>query len=704
MSRTRRGDPEAGAPDGPTTLSVGASVAFLTGLAVTFPVLEVLGSNPEFFIARATPTADALMVALTFGLLVPAALSVTVAATAAAHRGVGLLLHGAVAGVLVGLFVYDAASRAVGPGAVAGVGALVVAGALVVGFWRFPPAWSVVRWGAAVPVFALALFVLVWPTSRVVVGGGDVGSIDIDADGDVPVTVVVFDELSTASLLRGPDEIDAERFPNLAAFAEDAVWYRNATTVSDSTTLAVPAVFTGRRTGSEQLPVAADHPVSLFTLLGDTHDVRAVEPVTELCPPSVCEAAGGSGPAGVRSLASDVSLVGAHVLLPATLTQDLPRIDQGWGDFGLALEADPREPPEVDGHDLVSRMNESVARDRRDDFQDVVAPSGGQAAAHLLHTLLPHVPYRLLPSGQAVHPTPMAGVGPDEVWEDGWLARHAAARYLLQLGFVDRMLGGLLADLEAAGVYDDGLVIVTSDHGVSFEEGTTRRRLSADNVAQVAAVPLLVKYPHDPGGRIDRRPAETIDIVPTVLDVLGATPPEGIDGTSLLTTGSPATSRTADGFHGPVTFTVEDADPWSVGRTYREVFGDGWDGVYVHGPHTGLVGRSLDELPVSDTGSFIGSVDRLDEIRAARPTDDPIVGVVSGGLGYRRDPGEERFVAVAFDGRVVAVGRTYEHEPDRAPFLALVAPGGYAGGVDEVTLHTLEPGPDGLTLAPVLLP
>lgn len=712
MSGTRSAAGTADRSDGPSPLTLGASLVFLTGLAVTYPVLEVLGANPEFFIARAAPTSDAVRVALLLGLAVPAAVGLSVAALTRVHRTAGIVVHGLAATAILALLLYEAASRRFGPGVLLGVAAVAAGAALTCTFWRLRSSWSVVRWGAAVPVIAVGLFVLAWPSSRVIVGTEEIGAVGTGVTSDTPVTVMVFDELSTAALLRASDEIDAERFPNLAAFADDAVWYRNATTVSDSTTLAVPAVFTGRWPDPDALPIAADHPESLFTLLGDSHEVRAVEPVTDLCPATICGApsAEPAGPSGLTSLASDISLIGAHVLLPETATDGLPRIDRAWGDFGAAFEggADAAEDdPAVGGgdHDLVSRMNETVARDRRDDLSGVVRPGGTRPPAHLLHTLLPHVPYRLLPSGQAVHPTPLAGVGAGEVWQDRWLARNAAARYLLQSGYVDRVVGDLVDDLRATGAYEDGLVIITADHGVSFEAGTTRRRVSGHNLPQIASVPLLVKYPDGPAGRIDRRPAQTIDVVPTVLDVLGVPPPPELDGTSLLEEeGGTGGARTIDGFDGEVTFSLEEADPWQRARTYRQVFGDGWTGVYRYGPHTDLLGKDLSELSVADDARFIGSVDRVDEIRDDEPDSDPLVGVLSGGLGYRRDPGHEQFVAVVFDGRVVAVGRTYEHEPDRAPFLALIPPEGFAGDVDEISLFTIQEDDDGTELVPVLVP
>ena len=56
------------------------------------------------------------------------------------------------------------------------------------------------------------------------------------------VVVLLLDELPVDSLLTPDGSIDAARFPNFAALAGTSTWFRNATTVYDSTFKAVPAI------------------------------------------------------------------------------------------------------------------------------------------------------------------------------------------------------------------------------------------------------------------------------------------------------------------------------------------------------------------------------------------------------------------------------------------------------------------------------
>ena len=53
----------------------------------------------------------------------------------------------------------------------------------------------------------------------------------------------------------------------------------------------------------------------------------------------------------------------------------------------------------------------------------------------------------------------------------------------------------LVRRLEEEGIYDRALVVVTADHGGSFEAGGSRRYVTAENIADIACVPLFVKYP-----------------------------------------------------------------------------------------------------------------------------------------------------------------------------------------------------------------
>lgn len=97
----------------------------------------------------------------------------------------------------------------------------------------------------------------------------------------------------------------------------------------------------------------------------------------------------------------------------------------------------------------------------------------------------------------------------------------------------DRLVRDTLGAAASAGALDDALLVVAADHGQLLgEHGATGY---GDKVWQEAIhVPLLVRLPRHVEGRLVPGPVSLVDVVPTLLAILGAPPPAGLDGRSLL--------------------------------------------------------------------------------------------------------------------------------------------------------------------------
>jgi arylsulfatase A-like enzyme len=99
----------------------------------------------------------------------------------------------------------------------------------------------------------------------------------------------------------------------------------------------------------------------------------------------------------------------------------------------------------------------------------------------------------------------------------------------------DALIGPLVAKLKALGIYDEAMIIVTSDHGEEFYDhgGWEHGRSLYDEVLKV---PLVVKFPRSEfRGRRVPTAVRLIDVMPTVMDVFGATPEGlGLEGRTLL--------------------------------------------------------------------------------------------------------------------------------------------------------------------------
>lgn len=125
---------------------------------------------------------------------------------------------------------------------------------------------------------------------------------------------------------------------------------------------------------------------------------------------------------------------------------------------------------------------------------------------------------------------------------------HLVRLYDANLAYVDREVGALRRALEARGLWDRTVVIVTADHGEQLhEKGYVSH--SAQVYEQSTHVPLIVRVPGGPRGLRVPHPVDQLDLAPTVLDLFGAadTPfAAQQQGTSLLPMLGGAGRRTGD--------------------------------------------------------------------------------------------------------------------------------------------------------------
>jgi len=111
---------------------------------------------------------------------------------------------------------------------------------------------------------------------------------------------------------------------------------------------------------------------------------------------------------------------------------------------------------------------------------------------------------------------------------------YVMARYDGCINYVDDMVARLVDRLRELGVYDRTMIIITSDHGEEFMDHGLLGHGNAPYEVMVH-VPLLIKFPESAyAGRRVGGLATTIDLMPTVLDVLEITPNDEVEGFSLL--------------------------------------------------------------------------------------------------------------------------------------------------------------------------
>ena len=97
----------------------------------------------------------------------------------------------------------------------------------------------------------------------------------------------------------------------------------------------------------------------------------------------------------------------------------------------------------------------------------------------------------------------------------------------------DDEVGKMLAHLDACGLADDTVVVVYSDHGMEFFEHDTWGQGNSAVGDFSPRIPLLIRDPRKPAiGAVDQV-VRSIDLAPTLLELVGAPPAAGMDGVSL---------------------------------------------------------------------------------------------------------------------------------------------------------------------------
>jgi hypothetical protein len=677
-------------------LVAGGQLAALWSLAVAQPLFDLFSRSPEFFAARGSPPGDIVLFALGVTLAPPAVLLAIEILAGIVRPGLRPALHLVFVAALVALGVLYLGNRvftASGTWILFVSAALGVLAALV--YAKVAAARAFLTVLSPVPLVFIALFLLASPVTRLVFREETKAPSAVAIQSTTPVVLIIFDELPTVALMNEAQEIDSVRFPAFARLARESTWFRNATTVHAHTHRAVPAILTGRVPEEDALPLLVDHPNNLFTLLGSHYDLRALETLTRLCPADRCRAAA-PDPTGTRlkSLGLDLGVVYLHMVVPASLRSRLPSVSENWSNF-LGQDDDTDE-------ESGSRAGAEGARQAREIVRTCarkICTFAGlitrprKPTLFFLHSLLPHVPWYYLPSGRryAGAARTVPGQHNGRLGENEWIATQAYQRFLLQLGYTDRALGVLLDRLRAEKIYDAALVVVTADHGASFRPGEPRRNATRANLADLAFVPLFVKEPGRLGGRVVDSPARTVDLLPTIAEVLGIQIPWAVDGRSLLGVVRPvAGDVTIPGQEGvPITRSLRSllAERRLALDEQVRLFGTGeWDDVYAVGADTSLYGADVAELAVVE-GSGTVELNGRASLASVRRNSVVSASYLAGRVPGGSPPGQT--LAVAVNGKIAAITQTYVDGGD-VVFSAMVPEEVIRAGANDVEIFVVR--------------
>jgi arylsulfatase A-like enzyme len=102
------------------------------------------------------------------------------------------------------------------------------------------------------------------------------------------------------------------------------------------------------------------------------------------------------------------------------------------------------------------------------------------------------------------------------------------------IAYVDAEFGRLIRSLEQSGILDDTYLILTSDHGEMFERGIYTH-ITPTLYEPIIRIPLLISIPELAKRRDVFSPTSCVDILPTVLHIIGQEIPSWCEGQVLPT-------------------------------------------------------------------------------------------------------------------------------------------------------------------------
>lgn len=170
-------------------------------------------------------------------------------------------------------------------------------------------------------------------------------------------------------------------------------------------------------------------------------------------------------------------------------------------------------------------INPDKDKDAVDAVVAALERDAGSPWFYYVHVVGPHEPYE----PPAPYDTQFA---PDAADDN---AEHATARALYdgEIGFTDLQFGRVVDTMKRLGIYDNSLIVVTSDHGEEFWEhgGTGHGSTLFDEQIRI---PFIMKLPQSElAGTVVDGVCQIIDVAPTIFEALELPRPASFQGSSL---------------------------------------------------------------------------------------------------------------------------------------------------------------------------
>lgn len=654
-----------------------------TTLVLVHPLIDFLARQPEFFLAQHLRFGTLVLGTVGLTLLAPVPLALLRAALAAASSKAADRFDALIVGSTAAVFLLQAGHASfLKSFDMAPLALLVAVVVFVVGrLWLRAAASRTFFLLLAPAVILVPLLFLVRPEIRALANDPvRPPPLAPNVVADSPIVFIVFDALSASAVMDADRTVNRIRFPALASLADDSLWFTNVLSLAHMTTEALPSVLTGQYPKADGLPNLEHYPKNLFTALAASHRIVASEPVFRFCPPELNHSLVADPGDGHRfwHLTTDLLLVYLHLTLPPAFTRTLPSVTEGWGDFLHSNSAS--SPP---------------AKFQR--FVDALEPHP-DPTLYYLHAVFPHKPYFYLPSGRTYRwqtdPYPDLSRALERRAPDLETQIFVYKQYLLQVAHLDHLVGQLVERLKETDLYERSLIVITSDHG---------SRTAPFNVTNdMRLVPLLIKLPHQSKVGVRRERVSNLDILPSLLDLLGAPQPWAMDGRSFFVPGyEPPDQVFLGGDLVPATEELWEASSKVVDFKI-EHFGLGEDPLLLFRagcPVPELLGVPVDQLTINAKGQFSAQLDRGESIITVKADADFVPALLLGSLFFDdstprgaavEPPTLLPRVALSVNGVVEAVSTVRLHEKNWYRFRFTVPETAFPAGDSRVEVWLVD--------------
>jgi hypothetical protein len=385
------------------------------------------------------------------------------------------------------------------------------------------------------------------------------------------VVYVISDELQYPLAFNDKGEVRPE-LPNLRALSETATRYTHAYAGANYTDYAVPSQLTGisdvAAQGTDRMQKVRAG-LGIVPGMSGTYSIVMQSPIYQFeCKDAGCASVGSdqsvSALSRYWSFAKDTAAIAGKTALATPFSDYFPSLDGKWKDFWSGGDefGDNAEGNSVGK--VIAGVKQSVESYPNTPF------------FAFWHTIRTHAPWAVDREGKNLYPARlpvvdgahMIGTDKEGKYSTADLTYLERRLYADSAVDFDRQLGQLIDELKATGRYDDTMIVVTADHGATMPKTQDRRfgDTLGQRWAEIAHVPLVIKYPNQTTADVVDGARSTGQIVQTVLTTVGGKVTDGMklspDLTQDLPDG-PVFTTIAGGVMTPWDYTgVKEPDPW----------------------------------------------------------------------------------------------------------------------------------------------